>query len=145
MKARFFTTFVIAMMMALTMNAQERTRSYFCQQINSPVSTGPTACLNQATFVMWYDDDTIKMMDGTVWRYQGMTNGYHVYAFSRATGMIMPNTQYQYAIFTTDYSRMQVNYIFGVGMPGFAIQMSSLYKYIGEGQQPAYDWMSGKY
>lgn len=131
--------------MTLTLSAQKKTRSYFCQQINSPVSTGPTATLNQATFVEWFDDDTIKMMDGTVWQYQGMINGYHVYSFMKYTGLVMPGTQYQNIIFSADYTLMQVNYVFGVGMPGLAIQMSSFYKYIGDGRQPAHDWMNGKF
>lgn len=145
MKTKIITMFIVTLMTTLTMNAQERTRSYFCQQTSGPVSTGPVATTNQATFVEWYDNGTIKMMDGTVWKYQGMRNGCHVYSFWKATSLIMPNTQYQNAVFTADYSMMQINYVFGVGMPGFAIQMNSLYKYIGEGRQPAYDWINGRY
>ena len=145
MNTKFFISLLIVML-TLTLSIQGKTRSYFCQQINAPVSTGPTATLNQATFVEWNDDDsTIKMMDGTEWRYQGMRNGCHIYSFYRATGMIMPGTQYQSAVFSGDFSMMQIYYVFGVGMPGFAVQMNAFYKYIGEGRQPAYDWISGRY
>lgn len=144
MKTKFFALFFVTVF-TLTLNAQEKTRSYFCQQTNGPANTCPIATINQATFVEWLDDNTIKMMDGTVWKYQGMNNGCHVYAFQYASGMVMPNTQYQHALFSADYSMMQVYYVFGVGMPGFAIQMNSFYKYIGEGRQPALDWMSGKF
>lgn len=144
MNTKFFTL-LIMVMLTLTSNSQGKTRSYFCQQINAPVSTGPTATLNQATFVEWDDDDNIiRMMDGTEWRYQGMRNGCHIYSFYRATGMIMPSTQYQSAVFSGDFSMMQIYYVFGVGMPGFAVQMNAFYN-IGEGRQPAYDWINGRY
>lgn len=66
MKTKIMTMFIVALM-TVTLSAQGETRSYFCQQINAPVSTGPTATVNQATFVEWDDDDnTIRMMDGTV-------------------------------------------------------------------------------
>lgn len=136
---------LVVTFITLTMNAQERTRSYFCQQTSGPVSTGPVAASNLATFVEWYENGTIKMMDGTVWKYQGRKNGYHVYSFLKSTMMAMPGTQYQTAVFTADYSMMQINFIFGVGMPGFAVPMNSFYKYIGEGRQPAYDWINGRY
>ena len=145
MKTKIMTMFIVALM-TVTLSAQGETRSYFCQQINAPVSTGPTATVNQATFVEWDDDDnTIRMMDGTVWRYQGMSNGCHVYSFWKATGIVMPGTQYQNAVFSRDYSMMQIYYVFGVGMPGFAVQMNAFYKYIGEGRQPAYDWINGRF
>ena len=134
MNTKFFTL-LIMVMLTLTSNSQGKTRSYFCQQINAPVSTGPTATLNQATFVEWDDDDNIiRMMDGTEWRYQGMRNGCHIYSFYRATGMIMPGTQYQSAVFSGDFSMMRIYYVFGVGMPGFAVQMNAFYKYIDEGR-----------
>jgi len=140
-----FTLF-LTVMMSMTLSAQEKTRSYFCQQINAPILTGPTATLNQSTFVEWFDDgNTIRMMDGTECRYQGMSNGCHVYSFWRATGIVMPGTRYQNAVFSADYSMMQFYYVFGVGMPGFAVQMNAFYKYIGEGRQPAIDWMNGRY
>ena len=129
----------------LTVNAQEKTRSYFCQQTAGPNSASAIATTNQATFVQWYSDGSIRMMDGTTWEYQGMRNGFHVYSFLRSTGIAMPNTQYTTAVFNADYSAMQVNYVFGIGMMGMPIQMYSFYRYIGDGSQPAYDWMSGKY
>ena len=144
MKTKMITLLFVTFM-TLTMSAQEKTRSYFCQQMAGPVSTGPVAMDRQATFVEWYDDNTIKMMDGTVWKYQGRANGCHVYSFLRTTGMAMPYTQYINAVFSADFSMLQVNYVFGAGMPGIPIRMNSLYKYIGDGREPAYDWMNGRY
>lgn len=138
--ALLFSAFIV-----LTMSAQEKTRSYFCQQMAGPVSTGPVAMDRQATFIEWYDDNTIKMMDGTVWKYQGRTNGCHVYSFLRTTGMVMPYTQYINAVFSADFSMLQVNYVFGAGMPGIPIRMNSIYRYIGDGREPAYDWIAGRY
>ena len=145
MKTKIFTM-ILTVMMTLTLSAQGKTRSYFCQQINAPVSTGPTAILNEATYVEWNDDsNTIRMMDGTEWRYQGMRNGCHVYSFWRMTGIILPGIQFQYAVFSADYSLMKVYYVIGAGMPGFAVQMNKYYKYIGDGRQPANDWINGQY
>lgn len=59
--------------------------------------------------------------------------------------MTLTCTQYQNAVFSRDYSMMQIYYVFGVGMPGFAVQMNAFYKYIGEGRQPAYDWINGRF
>ena len=56
---------------------------------------------------------------------------------------MMPNTQYVEAMFTEDYSAMQVNYVFG--MMGMYIQMCRIYRFIGDGRQPAFDWMSDSY
>ena len=142
--------FAILIGICVGANAQEleRVRSYYCQQISGPdTQYGPNQRVpdRQATYVEWYSDNTIKMMDGTIWQYRGRYNGFHNYAFVRASGMIMPGTQYVEAIFTADFSKMQVNYYFGIGMPGMAIPMNALYNYIGEGTQPAYDWMSGRY
>jgi hypothetical protein len=52
----------------------------------------------------------------------------------------MPNTQYIEAMFTEDYSAMQVISVFG--MMGRYIQMYKIYRFLGDGSQPAFDWMS---
>ena len=52
----------------------EKTRSYYCQQTAGPDTRyGPNVQvpLKDATYVEWYSDNTIKMMDGTIWQYQG--------------------------------------------------------------------------
>ncbi len=129
-------------------NAQdiESVRSYCCQQISGPSTmNGPNQRVpdNMATYVEWRSDGTIRMFDGTVWKYQGSPNGFHRYSFVRSTGMVMPGTQYVEVYFTADYFKMQVNYYFG--MPGMLIPMNSIYAFIGEGSQPAFDWMNGDF
>jgi len=144
------------MMMALTIclalraSAQdsETIRSYCCQQISGPSTMyGPNQRVpeNMATYVEWYSDNTIRMMDGTIWKYKGCQNGFFYFGYVRSTGMSMPGVQYIEAIFNANFSQMQVNYLFGIGLPGSAILMNSLYAFIGEGRRPASDWMNGNY
>ena len=77
------------------------------------------------------------MSDGTAWRYQGVSNGVHVYSYLN-TSLYMPGTRYVNVGFSNDYSVMQVNFYFG--MLGMEYPMTSVYGYLGEGRQPAYDW-----
>ena len=139
--------FVILLSLALSVHAQDAVKSYFCQQITSVSRSGPNQRVpdRQATYVEWYSDGTIKMMDGTIWKYRGQFNGFHNYGFVRASGIVMPGTQYVEAIFTADFSKMQINYVFGIGMMGTPIPMNSIYVLLGDGTQPAYDWMMGRY
>lgn len=93
---------------------------------------------------MWSSDGkTITMSDGTQWRYLQDNNGYHHYTYVGTTGVAMPNTQYNQAVFNHDYSTMAIFYSFG--MSGMMIQMRSDWQYIGEGTQPANDWITGNY
>ena len=124
-----------------TLSAQERIRSYYCVQVSSPNAL-PSVSENTSTYVEWYDNGTIKMLDGTVWRYQGKNNGVYVYAFQGGS-VYMPGTRYLTACFSSDFSRLQVNFYFG--MLGMEYPMSAMYSYLGEGRQPAYDWFNKKY
>lgn len=150
--------YILILFIGLTMctTAQDQIKSYFCQEISGPSTMyGPNVRVpdRQATYVEWFDDGIIKMMDGTVWKYRGTINGLHRYGFVKATGVIMPGTRYTETVFSADYSRMQINYFFGIDMPGIVMPMSmnsiipmnSLYVFLGEGTQPAYDWMSGQF
>lgn len=125
------------------MNAQEMIKSYYQQETHGGGQV-PIVAQNLATYVEWYDNGTIKMMDGTVWRFRNQSwDGIRHYTFVKSTGMMMPNTQYVEAMFTEDYSAMQVNYVFG--MMGRYIQMCRINRFIGDGRQPAFDWMSNSY
>ena len=55
-------------------------------------------------------------------------------------GQNHPYTQLVEAIFNKDYSKMNIRYVFGpVGM---GVQMVGKYSYIGDGKQPAEDWIN---
>ncbi len=98
-----------------------------------------------ATWVKWSDDEkTIRMLDGTIWKYRGTDySGIHHYKYSGSSMAPMPGTNYQEAVFSNDFSRMQIYYTFG--MMGMYTQMTSIWIYIGEGEQEAYNWMNGYY
>lgn len=125
------------------MKAQEMVKSYFLQETRGGGQV-PIVSQNSATYVEWYDNGTIKMMDGTVWRFRNQSwDGVRHYTFVKSTGIVMPNTRYVEAMFAKDFSAMQVNYVFG--MMGRYIQMCRIYRFIGDGSQPAFDWMSNSY
>ena len=139
----------IVMLLALmslniaAMKAQEMVKSYFLQETRGGGQV-PIVSQNSATYVEWYDNGTIKMMDGTVWRFRNQSwDGVRHYTFVKSTGIVMPNTRYVEAMFAKDFSAMQVNYVFG--MMGRYIQMCRIYRFIGDGSQPAFDWMSNSY
>lgn len=124
----------------VAMDAQEMVKSYYQQEVRGGGQV-PIAPQNLATYVEWYDNGIIKMMDGTVWRFRNQSwDGIRHYTFVKSTGIVMPNTQYIEAMFTEDYSAMQVISVFG--MMGRYIQMYKIYRYLGDGSQPAFDWMS---
>lgn len=125
--------------------AQEITmvKSYYQQEIGAQGQV-PRASEKCADIVTFYDNGLIKLMSGTVWRFrQNDFNGNHIYVFVRNEGIAMPNTYYQNCVFNSNYSIMQTNFSFG--MMGMMMQQYALYRYLGEGTQPAYDWMSGNY
>lgn len=151
MKSKIFSTKVafvaiVVLFISFAFNASAQTRSYMTSQILTQGAYGPIAEVpqNQGGWVTWSSDGkTITMSDGTQWRYLQDNNGYHHYTYAGTTGVAMPNTQYNQAVFNHDYSTMAIFYSFG--MPGMMIQMRSDWQYIGEGTQPANDWITGNY
>lgn len=144
----FSTVIIIAVltMLGSSSGLSAQTRSYATSQILTQGAYGTIAEVpqNQGTWVSWSNDGkTITMSDGTQWRYLQDNNGYHHYSYAGTTGVAMPNTQYNQAVFNHDCSTMAIFYRFG--MPGMMIQMRSDWQYIGEGTQPAYDWITGNY
>lgn len=119
-------------------------KSYYQQEMGASGQVPTPSGNNMADVVTFYDNGMIKLMTGTVWRFsQNAFNGNHIYQFVRNEGMAMPNTYYQTCVFNSDYSMMQTNFTFGI--MGMMMQQYALYRYLGEGSQPAYDWMSGNY
>lgn len=146
MKKNLYRIVMLLALMSLNiaaMKAQEMVKSYFLQETRGGGQV-PIVSQNSATYVEWYDNGTIKMMDGTVWRFRNQSwDGVRHYTFVKSTGIVMPNTRYVEAMFAKDFSAMQVNYVFG--MMGRYIQMCRIYRFIGDGSQPAFDWMSNSY
>lgn len=152
MKSKMFNTFtatvtvVLIAMLGNPSGLSAQTRSYIASQILTQGAYGPIAEIpqNQGAWVSWSNDgNTIMMSDGTQWYYLQDYNGNHHYSYAGTTGVAMPNTQYNQAVFNYDYSAMSIYYSFG--MPGMMIQMRSDWQYIGDGTQPAYDWITGNY
>lgn len=141
-----FIAFVIAIITFATSAFAQTTRSYMTFQILTQSAYGPIVEVpqNQGGWVTWSaDGKNISMSDGTNWRYQQDVNGFHHYLYVENNGYAMPNTQYNSVVFNSDYTTMAIFYSFG--MPGMMIQMRSDWKYIGEGTQPANDWITGNF
>lgn len=138
-------TVITSLICCISANAQEITmiKSYYQQETGGGGQV-PMVSEKMAEVITFYDNGFIKDMQGNVWRFkQNALNGNRIYGFVRNEGFAMPNTYYQTCVFSSDYSMMQKNYTFGI--MGMMMQQYSLYRYLGEGSQPAYDWMSGNY
>ena len=136
--------FVFLFVLPLFASAQEKTLSFMCQEIRAQ-NMVPQAMNNHATYVEFYDGGKrIKLLDGTTWVYEGK-NMYGVtsYRYAGTTGPQMPNTQYQVLTFNSNFSMMQIGYVFG--MMGMYTQMMSVWHFIGEGTEPAIKWMNGEF
>ncbi len=129
---------MVGMMASLSLTAQ--TKSYAAYQVLTSGPYGPIADIpqNQSIWVKWSNDmEYITMGDGTQWVYICDYNGNHHYQYNG--GSIMPNTIYDQAVFSNDYSQFSMFYSFG--MAGMMMQMRSDWKYIGEGTEPSLEWM----
>lgn len=85
---------------------------------------------------------SVQLMDGTRWKPNGtLLNGTYCFKYAGTNGIVIPNTQYTELLIAADYSMIQVNFVFG--MPGMYQQMYTWYSYLGEGTQPAYDYING--
>lgn len=127
-----------------TLNAQQ-VKSYMQMETVGQSPYGPIrepAFGRLATTVTWNGDGSIRLMDGTLWTLNGtMWDGTICFKYKGTSGIVVPNTQYTELRFAPDYSIMQVHYMFG--MPGMYQQMYIRYQYLGEGAQPAFDYING--
>lgn len=75
-----------------------------------------------------------------MWKYRG-NDAYsnRIYGFVRSEGVSLPGYAYQGLVISSDYSRMQMNYLFG--FMGRMVPMYSAYRYLGEGADAANEWM----
>ena len=108
------------------------------QSVQGPISEVPQ---HSGTWVEWSaSGDSITMMDDTQWKRTKSLDGNIHYRYTDTIGQNHPYTQLVEAIFNKDYSKMNIRYVFGpVGM---GVQMVGKYSYIGDGKQPAEDWIN---
>lgn len=102
---------IVALLASFAFNASAQTRSYMTSQVLTQGAYGSIEEIpqNQGGWVIWPSDSkTIIMSDGTQWRYLQDNNGYHHYTYAGTTGVAMPNTQYNQAVFNHDYSTMAI-------------------------------------
>lgn len=126
-------------------NAQD-CKSFMQMEVMAPSNSGPITSSdgNVGQWVEWNADDSrISMMDGTIWEldYVDDKNNSH-YKFKKSMLSIPPGTTYHEAVIIPDKTKMQIVYTFG--MMGFYVKMHATYGYIGEGKQPAIDYVSQK-
>lgn len=103
----------------------------------------PIVSNNLSEVVTFFDDGTVKLRFGSVWKYRGNdAYGNRIYAFVRNEGIALPGYAYQGLAISSDYSRMQMNYLFG--LMGRYVPMYTAYRYLGEGTEPANNWMNNR-
>lgn len=134
-----FTTLLLMAFWALATDAQDKVRNYACLHTNDPVTTGPISSIRETTYVEWHGDNTIKMKDGAKGNYVGKRDGYHVYSFHGEPFINMSDAQYEYVVFSEDYSTMQLRVVFG-GLSGFKTGLVRFYKSVDDGRQSVNDW-----
>lgn len=115
----------------------------YLQQETGGGNQVPIVSNNLSEVVTFFDDGTIKLRFGTVWKYRGNdAYGNRIYAFVRNEGIALPGYAYQGLAISSDYSRMQMNYLFG--LMGRYVPMYTAYRYLGEGTEPANNWMNNR-
>lgn len=136
-----FAALVAITVVSIRVSAAEvvMVKSYFQQETGGGGQV-PRVPTNLSEVVTFFDDGTIKLRFGTIWKYRGNdAYGNRIYAFVRNEGISLPGYAYQGLAISADYSRMQMNYLFG--LMGRYVPMYTAYRYLGEGTEPANDWM----
>ena len=88
-------------------------KSYFQQETGGGGQI-PVVSNNLSEVATFYNDGTVKLRFGTVWKYRGNdAYGNRIYGFVRNEGVSLPDYAYQGLVISSDYSRMQMNYLFG--------------------------------
>lgn len=115
--------------------------------IVSPSYNGPISASsdNVGLWVQWnLDRSKIKMLDGTSWTFEKKdSNGNLIYKYQNSTAPIMPGVNNQKVVFIPDCTKMVIYYTFS--MMGLTCQMVATYGYIGEGREPAINYITGQY
>lgn len=130
----------------IPMNAQ-MIKSYMQMEVVSPSYNGPISASadNVGLWAQWnLDRSKIKMLDGTSWKFDKKdANGNLIYKFLESSSPVMPGVKYQMVAFIPDFSKMVMYYTFS--MMGTSCQMIATYGYIGEGKEPAINYITGQY
>ena len=134
----FLFTFILIFASPFLANAQNA-KSYMLQQMGARMQGQvPTAPTNSWMIIYFSNDNkSIFMVDGTNWEYTG-TNifGQHRYAFNGLTGRnAIPYYQYQELIAESDFSKVEVHYMFGP--LGMTSPMYALYRFVADGAETA--------
>jgi hypothetical protein len=117
-------------------------RSYYRWQTTDMYGANPISGLTPgAITIEWDDSGMVLMKMGTIstlaWNnHEELENGIHHYTFSGASGIVMPGTEYTSIVFSADWSVMQINFLFGLGMYN-KHQMVETYRYLADGEGSA--------
>lgn len=125
-------------------NAQD-IKSYMQMEVITPVkgeapisNCDPTAGL----WAEWSNEDTcILLMDGTKWKYSRTdTDGNEYYKYNGSDMSTEPGVSYKELKVIPDKTKLKIRYIFS--FMGYSMEMIATYGYIGEGAQPAIDYVT---
>ena len=126
-----------------TVSAAQMAKSFVQMEVLTPSRSGPITDYagNVALWAEWIQDESyMEMLDGTKWKYDHMdSKGECHYKFVKSLKPIMPGTTYHEAVVSCDKTKIVVIYTFGFG--GYYTKMYATYGYIGEGKQPAVDYI----
>lgn len=127
-----------------TFTQAQKVKSFMQMEILSPSNFGPiTGCDQDAgLWIEWSSNDNyMEMLDGTIWKYDYTDdkNERH-YKFKKSSMSIVPGTTYHEAVVSFDKTKVVIIYTFGLS--GFYTKMYATYGYIGEGKQPAIDYIT---
>lgn len=129
---------LILLPLCLYANEPNIIRSYGLMSVNS--SMGPQGPPNLATYIEFYDN---YIMWGSYEKYQYSHTNYDGSIVYVPTFNTPPLLHIENVIFSRDYSQMVQNQ--SSSAMGMTMYIQYCYSFIGNGRQPASDWMSGKF
>lgn len=133
----------IALLSSPLISKAQYSRSYMENEIVGQSIQGPISEVPQhaGTWVEWDSSgDNIVMVDGTKWKKSKSLDGNIHYQYVGTNSQLERFTQYIEAIFNSDFTKMNIRYIFGP--KGMGVQMVGKYSYLGDGKRPAEDWIN---
>lgn len=119
-------------------------KSFMQMEILTPSNSGPITGCNQdaGLWIEWSENDNnMEMLDGTMWKYDYTdNNNERHYKFKKSSISIIPGITYHEAVVSFDKTKVVIIYTFGLS--GYYTKMYATYGYIGEGKQPAIDYIT---
>lgn len=130
--------------MLLYLFSSARSKKFYAYGNPLPSNSGPIAGRDQdaGLWIEWSSNNNyMEMLDGTIWKYDYIDdkNERH-YKFKKSSMSIVPGTTYHEAVVSFDKTKVVIIYTFGLS--GFYTKMYATYGYIGEGMQPAIDYIT---